>query len=342
MDYVPEHAVWELTLRCNMHCLHCGSSAGRARSNELSIDECFRVADELLELGCRDITFIGGEVLLYRGWERVARRMVDGGVRANIITNAYSMGSEAIDKILNAKLENVGVSLDGLEKTHDRIRRPGSFVKVLGAFEMLRRAQVPIGVVTTVLKPNIGELEAIYDLLLMNDVELWQLQIATGMGNMAQQADLLLEPSDVSRITKFIHEKSRTGDMHVIAGDDIGYFDEHEAYLRCQLGAISAWSGCKAGMRVIGIDSVGNVKGCLSIYSDDFIEGNVRTESLKSIWTKEGNFAYNRQFELSVLSGACAKCDKRSICRAGCRGSCFFNSGSLFENRYCAYPRRPV
>ena len=65
--YVPEHAVWELTLRCNMKCLHCGSSAGRARANELTVDECLRVADDLLTLGCRQITFIGGEIFLYRG-----------------------------------------------------------------------------------------------------------------------------------------------------------------------------------------------------------------------------------------------------------------------------------
>ena len=73
VDYLPEVCVWELTLRCNMRCLHCGSAAGKARADELTVRECLGVADQLLDLGCRQTTFIGGEVLLYRGWERVAR-----------------------------------------------------------------------------------------------------------------------------------------------------------------------------------------------------------------------------------------------------------------------------
>ncbi len=129
--------------------------------------------------------------------------------------------------------------------------------------------------------------------------------------------------------------------MRIYAGDDIGYFDKNEFYIRSLPGTISAWNGCKAGIRVVGIDSVGNVKGCESIYSEKFIEGNLRHESFEEIWTKDGNFAYNRNFDVSMLAGACAGCDKGHICRGGCRGSSYFNSGSLFESRYCSYPNRP-
>lgn len=85
------------------------------------------------------------------------------------------------------------------------------------------------------------------------------------------------------------------------------------------------------------VASVGNIKGCQSIYSDDFIEGNIREESLKEIWNKEGNFAYNRNFDISQLTGNCADCDKGAIYRGGCRASCFFNQGTNYENTYCLY-----
>lgn len=340
-EYVPEYAVWELTLRCNMSCLHCGSSAGRARANELTVEECLGVADDLLLLGCRQITFIGGEIFLFQGWERVARRMSDGGAKVNIITNAYLMGVEEIARIKEAKLSNVGISLDGMEKNHDRIRRSnGSFRKVLIAFEMLRKADIPMAVVTSLLGFNITDLDEMYGLLVANEVEIWQIQIVTGMGNMAGKEGYLLDPGKVEHITSFIREKRRSGALRVYAGDDIGYFDENEAYIRSRPGTITVWNGCKAGIRVVGIDSTGNVKGCESIYSDKLIEGNLHEESLEKIWTKEGNFAYNRNFDVSMLSGACAGCDKGSICRGGCRGSNYFNSGSFFESRYCSYPGR--
>jgi radical SAM protein with 4Fe4S-binding SPASM domain len=340
--YVPENAVWELTLRCNMKCLHCGSSAGKARENELSVEECIHVADDLLRLGCRQITFIGGEVFLYRGWEKVARRMVDGGAQANIITNAYLMGMKEIAQIKEAKLSNVGISLDGMEEHHDQIRRrSGSYRKVLAAFEMLRQADIPIAVVTSLLDLNFGDLDGMYDLLVANGVSIWQIQIVTGMGNITGKREYLLDPLKIGQITKFIGEKGRSGALKIYAGDDVGYFDAYEPYIRSRPGTISVWNGCKAGIKVIGIDSVGNVKGCESIYSDKFIEGNLRKESLEEIWTKEGNFAYNRNFDASMLTGACAACDKGSICRGGCRGSAYFSTGSLFEGYYCSYPGRP-
>ena len=122
------------------------------------------------------------------------------------------------------------------------------------------------------------------------------------------------------------------------AGDNIGYYDENELYLRSSPGIIALWQGCQAGLNVVGIDSVGNVKGCESLYADKFIEGNLREESLEEIWYKEGNFAYNREFDVSQLTGTCAGCDKGAICRGGCRASCYFTTGSLFENKYCCYP----
>jgi radical SAM protein with 4Fe4S-binding SPASM domain len=342
-QYAPENAVWELTLRCNMKCLHCGSSAGRERANELTVEECLHVADDLLRLGCRQISFIGGEVFLYQGWEKVARRMADGGAKVNIITNAYILGEKQIAQIKDAKLCNVGISLDGMEENHDRIRRRnGSFKKVLGAFEMLRQAEIPIAVVTSILAINLADLDDMYKLLVANGVGAWQIQIVTGMGNIAGKDEFLLDPAKVGQITKFISEKRRNGALRIYAGDDVGYFDEYEAYIRSRPGTISVWGGCKAGIKVVGIDSVGNVKGCVSIYSDKFIEGNLRRESLEEIWTKAGNFAYNRNFDISMLSGACASCDKGSICRGGCRGSAYFSTGSLFESRYCSYPGRPA
>ena len=50
-SYQLRSCLWELTLRCNLHCMHCGSVAGRARRRELTLEECFRVADDLVGLG---------------------------------------------------------------------------------------------------------------------------------------------------------------------------------------------------------------------------------------------------------------------------------------------------
>ncbi|HMA94207.1 MAG TPA: radical SAM protein, partial [Polyangiaceae bacterium] len=61
--YLPRIAVWELTLRCNLNCRHCGSRAGRARDDELALNEALTLADDLAEMGCQFLTLSGGEPL---------------------------------------------------------------------------------------------------------------------------------------------------------------------------------------------------------------------------------------------------------------------------------------
>jgi MoaA/NifB/PqqE/SkfB family radical SAM enzyme len=97
------------------------------------------IVDQLSELGCRHITFIGGEVFLYHDWDRVAARASESGMEVNIATNGAMMGDREIAQIRRAGLRNVGLSLDGLENTHDRIRNvKGAFGKVLLALESSR------------------------------------------------------------------------------------------------------------------------------------------------------------------------------------------------------------
>jgi radical SAM protein with 4Fe4S-binding SPASM domain len=338
-EYKPEFCVWELTLKCNMKCRHCGSMAGKARENELTVDECLNVAEQLADLGCRQVTLIGGEVFLYEGWEKISRKLSEKGVGVNLITNGFLLGDKQIAQIKYARLTNVGISLDGMENNHNNIRNVNtSFEKVMDTFDILNREGIPIAVVTSLIDRNFDDLPYMYGLLVKKGIKLWQIQIVNPMGNMADKKDLLLDPAKVPLVTSFIREKRNKQKIAIYAGDNIGYFDENESYIRSEPGMICAWSGCQAGLRVVGIGSTGNVKGCESLYSDEFVEGNLREEPLSTIWHKEGNFAYNRNFDTSMLTGSCKDCDKGTICRGGCRGACYFTTDSKFENPYCCYP----
>jgi radical SAM protein with 4Fe4S-binding SPASM domain len=247
-----------------------------------------------------------------------------------------------VAQIRQAGLNNVGISVDGMRANHNRIRGvKDSFEHAQAAMAKLRAAKIPIAVVTSLLDFNVDDLEPLYDWLVAQGVNVWQIQIATGMGNMAAQTVHCLNPAKVPRVTRFIRQKRLPQEIRIYAGDDIGYYDEHELYLRNRPGTIAAWQGCQAGLRVVGIDSVGHVKGCESLYDDRFIEGNVRDEPLTKIWRKKGNFAYNREFTVRQLTGACAACDQAERCRGGCRGACYFTANAMFENPYCCYPGKP-
>ncbi len=302
--------IWELTLRCTMNCMHCGSAAGAARRQELALDECLAVVDELASLGCRELTFIGGEVFLYKEWEKIARHSTDLGLVVNIMTNGYHMRDKHVDQIKHARLSNVGISIDGMEQNHNRIRRrPDGFLQVTRSLDLLRDEGIATGVVTSLLDFNTADLEPMYDFLVAHGVGIWQLQLVNPMGNMAGCDELIIDPMKIPLITDFIRDKNSLREMVVIAADSIGYFDENEPYLRGRRAPICCWEGCQAGITGVCIDSVGNVKGCGALYDDFFIEGNVRQRSLSEVWNDERSFAYNRAFGVEMLSGRCRACN---------------------------------
>ncbi len=61
---IPNYAVWEITLACDLACRHCGSRAGKARPDELTTAECIDLVDQMADLGVLEVTLIGGEAYL--------------------------------------------------------------------------------------------------------------------------------------------------------------------------------------------------------------------------------------------------------------------------------------
>ena len=339
MKYYPRQAVWEMTLKCNMNCMHCGSKAGKARTNELTLDECLDIAQQLIDMNLEYITLIGGEIFLKDNWEQVARKFVDNGVYTNIITNAYNLRDKQYEQLKRSGIKQVGISIDGMENVHNTIRRnPSSFKHVLNALDKLRDEGYSTEAITTLTDMNFDNLEEMYDLFIDKDVEIWQLQLASPMGNAAENRNLLIDPKKIPLITQFIRDKNKEKKMLLIAGDNIGYYDENEYYIRGgdpkqKIG----FPGCLAGKFVIGIDSIGNVKGCESLQSDDFIEGNLRERSLYDIWNDENAFAYNRNFSKDMLDGKCKSCEMAELCCGGCRHLNNFTTDNKYESIYCCY-----
>src|ERR1700691_1657861 len=77
----PVHAVWEITLRCDLACRHCGSRAGRERPEELTTAEALNLVDQMAELGVKEVTLIGGEAYLRDDWTDIARSVRAHGMQ---------------------------------------------------------------------------------------------------------------------------------------------------------------------------------------------------------------------------------------------------------------------
>lgn len=339
----PRNCVWELTLDCNLNCVHCGSSAGRARHDELTTAEALDVVRQLRDLGCELVTLSGGEPLLRPDWFEIARAIADTGMYVNMVTNGLLVNDEVAARISHSGMCNVGVSIDGPRDVHDRIRAPGSFDRSVAGIRTLVANGVSVGVMTTINRWNMSRLEEIRSIAIEAGASMWRLQLAKPMGEICGDRDFIIAPRHLLDVIPRLAAMKKMGGIHLAVGDSIGYYGPHDATLRGRgwRGRQECWQGCRAGMDAIGIEADGGVKGCLSIQakapdgSDPYREGSVRTRSLADIWFSPGSFAYNRQFSRDQLKGVCRTCSSAAKCRGGARCVSTAVSKTVGEDLYC-------
>ncbi len=336
----PRTCVMEITFRCNMRCLHCASdvNSNYERGQELSFTEIQTILNDLASLGCEHLTLSGGEALLRKDWNSIAREAKTQGIDVSIISNGLVIDSAMADAIREAGVSHVAISIDGIESTHDYIRNmQGSFTGVLAATNHLAEKKVPVNFVTAVTKANLDELRAIEDIVVGLNGNRWLIQLGSPLGRLSRHLDLVVTPEDLPAVADFIVEAKRRNKIRISVGDNIGYYSTHEHEIRAspERNGLDFALGCSAGCLNVGIESNGNVKGCLSLQSNEFIEGNIRDESLITIWNKPGNFSYTREFSLDKLAGACKTCDYGELCRGGCTFMAFGTTGRLYSNPYC-------
>jgi radical SAM protein with 4Fe4S-binding SPASM domain len=345
IGYWPCYCVWELTLACNLQCRHCGSYAGARREDELSLDQCYRVADALAELRCERLTLSGGEPTLHPDWHRIGRRLTDRGVGTNIISNGYLWTDAHLEQAHEAGLTNLGFSLDGFEPAHDAVRRKGSYARALDAIDRSVAAGWRVAVVTHINRLNADALGSFGLFLREHGVVHWQLQLGLPSGHLAANRELVIDPEQLLSIVPLVAELREHGGtaFEVVGSHNVGYFGNCERVLRRTAGTpIDVWIGCRAGCHVIGIESNGNVKGCLSLPSamhgvDRFVEGSLRDTPLAQIWRDPEKFKRNRQFDERLLGGFCAVCRYRDICRGGCAWATYSYATDRYDNPYCFY-----
>lgn len=319
-------AVWEITLACCFSCKYCGSAGGKARAGELTTEECLDVVHQLSELGCRRVSLIGGEVFMRKDWKTIVKELTAYGIRTAVITNGFLFNDNVLEDIKDANVESVAVSLDSVESVHDKYRQGGSYERAMQAIDKLSDAGITVTVISTLNSESVGHLKVFYEILCTKPIAAWQLQACSPMGNAAKSG--IDYRFDFKEVISFVKENMDEAPFCMGIADNIGYYTEGEGTLRGN--SDSFFKGCKAGLSSIGIDSVGNVRGCESMYDEAFIEGNVRERSLRDIWDDPRAFSYNRSFALSKLTGACGKCEYGKYCAGGCRSYNFFVHGKIW------------
>jgi glycosidase/MoaA/NifB/PqqE/SkfB family radical SAM enzyme len=220
----PTRLDFALTERCNLRCRHCITTApertrsGTART--LSPRLLDRIRDDLAFASY--VGFVhGGEPLAAPILFDVLAALRDAraGERSytvHLLTNGVLLGERMIERLVEAGVTSISVSLDGATAaTNDAIREGGRFEQVVehlraaARFRKTSGADLRLGVSSVVMTQNTGELTALVDLAADAGVDWIKLEEIVPVNAFAERSLVRLDAGPVREAVERALDRAR-------------------------------------------------------------------------------------------------------------------------------------
>lgn len=337
---------WEITRSCNLHCAHCRAAAAPgAYDNELSIDECFRVVDGIVQVGRPILIITGGEPLVRPDVLEIAGYAVGQGLKVVMGTNGTLITAETAGRLKAVPVSRLGISLDfPTAELQDSFRgKAGAYEAAMAGIAHAREAGVEVQINCTLTKLNAPYLDNLLSLALKVGAVAFHpfLLVPTGRGKGLESVEL--SPQEYEDTLNWIYDRqAELGDRIFFKPTDAPHYlrvvrqrEKDAQPMPAAKGrhpghAISR--GCLAGVGFSFISHQGRVQGCGYL---DVAAGNVREQPFPVIWNTSPLF--QRLRDLSNMKGKCGTCEYKRIC-GGCRARAYEATGDCLEEEpYCIY-----
>jgi radical SAM protein with 4Fe4S-binding SPASM domain len=343
---------WHITAKCDCHCKHCymydSPFYANEIKNELSLDQCKLIVDDLAQTVTRwgikgFVAVTGGDPLLcdhLYGLLAYIKQypMLDAG----IMGNSYHVNEETAKQLKDYDVTFYQISLDGLEKTHDHLRQPGSFKDAIRAYRVLKECGVRPCCMYTVSKLNADEIcDLIRFLTTKRLVGAFGFDrlVPTGTGKELKESllsaqeyrRLLLEIEDtyqeiLNREEGTRFELGHKDNLWNLAFSELGQLEPApELPAGCDVH-----TGCLIGWQGMSVLADGTVLACRRL---PIAVGKLPEQNISEIWVESERLNELRQDQRIEK---CGECELRSRCR-GCRAVAHAMSGGNYfaRDEYC-------
>lgn len=128
-----------VTYSCNANCEMCGRRQKKQNiKNELSLDECFDLLDNISEAGIKHYNMYGGEPLIRKDIPEILKyAKLKKKLIVSITTNGYYLPERY--KEISPYIDTMVVSIDAVSTLHDKIRKVnGLFDRAVEGINLLK------------------------------------------------------------------------------------------------------------------------------------------------------------------------------------------------------------
>ena len=337
--------IWNITRTCNLHCAHCyAASHDEVYPGELSTAQAKEVLDDMADFKVPVVLFSGGEPTMRKDLpELIGYANELDGLNPLISTNGTLLDKPMVKRLHDAGLRRAGISLDGMEATHDKFRGyKGAFKLTLAGIRNSLEAGMRVSLRVTVTKRNVDDLPELFDLAEREGIPrvcVYHLAYA-GRGEKLLKFDL--EHEERKRMVEYVFERTiqsyeRGNKLEVLT------VDNHADAAILQLWAERNLPGDAERIANLlsrnGGNSAGKGMGCIDnlggVHPDQFwwnmTIGNVKERKFSEIWQDDSiEILSNLRDRKPLLPKTCQECNWLSICNGNLRVRAESASGDPF------------
>jgi radical SAM protein with 4Fe4S-binding SPASM domain len=249
---------------------------GPSEDVELPLKKVVDLLEEFEEMQGLRLLVTGGEPLLHRDFKGINDALSDYAFRKVLFTNGTLLSEKVVR---NLHVDEIQISIDGLEPGHDALRGGGTFRRAMNAIETARGMGMDVSVSTMVHSKNLQDFDAMEYLFKEMGIKDWSVDVPCVEGNLKNNALFQVRPE--------------------IAGRYLGYgFGE---------GLHGGGQGFACGLHLVSVMADGKVARC-SFYSGRPV--GTADEGLHVCW---------RRIVPQRIEELACDCSVKDVCRGGCR-----------------------
>jgi radical SAM protein with 4Fe4S-binding SPASM domain len=325
--------VWNVTRRCGLACRHCYAAATDAPDPaELSTTEGMALLDDLAVMGCPAVLLSGGEPLDRPDLPELAAHATALGLRTALSTNGVRLDASLAARLKASGLAYAGISVDGKEAAHDRLRgRPGAYRRALAGLRAARAAGLKTGLRHTLTRDTLDQVDHLFDLLEAGEADRLCFYHLVPAGRADSLRVACPSATETRRALDRIFARTqalvaRGGRQEVLTVDN--HADGPYLVLGLQRRDPARAEVAQALLKTNGGNRSGSGLGCVSwdgtVFADQFWRtrplGNVRVRPFHDLWRDPSiRLLTELRSREGRVQGRCAACRFWDLCRGNLR-----------------------
>jgi len=283
----------QITDSCNLKCRHC--YIGERKNAELSPMRIKKILTEFEEMQGLRVLITGGEPLVHSRFGEINKMLPHFFIRKVLFTNGLLLSKKLLEKL---NIDEIQISIDGLEKAHDAMRGKGTFRKTVEALKNAVSSGFEVSVSTMIHPANLGDFNEMDSLFKEIGVKDWTVDVPCISGRLKKHTEFQISPEEGGKYLAY------------------GYGD----------GLHSGAQGFACGLHLMSVTADGKTAKCTFYANRD--SGNIK-DGLRKCWQRI------RPIKLSRLKCACEHIE---ACRGGCRYRAEISGSPMGKDPYrCAF-----